>query len=172
MSPRPSLFCALLALASAPTLAQTAPAAASSWAAFKPLLGDWVADPSPDGATGGFSFVAELEGRVVVRKNHAEFAKSGERPAQRHLDLLVMFKEGETTRATFWDNEGHVIDYVVTVEGEKFTFVSRAAPDAPSFRLTYEPAKKGGLSVTFELAPPGTPAVFRPYLKGTAHRAP
>lgn len=167
---KPLVFAAALLVSTTQALAQPTPSPAPDWSAFKPLLGEWVADPGPDGATGGFTLALDLEGRVLVRKNHAEFAKTKERPASRHEDLLVAFKDGEATRATYWDNEGHVIEYVVTIDGEKFSFVSRAVAEQPQLRLTYEPAPKGKLSITFEIAPPGSGGAFRPYLKATAHR--
>lgn len=152
-------------------LALAQPAAPpADWSGFKPLLGEWVADPGPDGATGGFTLAADLGGRVLVRKNHADYPKAKDRPAFSHDDLLVLFKESEQTRATYWDNEGHHLEYAVTVEGAKFTFLSAALPGAPQFRLTYVVGEKGALSIAFDLAPPGSSGAFKPYIKATAHR--
>jgi len=162
----PLLFAALWS-----SLALAQPAAPpADWSAFKPLLGEWVADPGPDGATGGFTLAAELDGRVLARKNHADYPKTKDRPAFHHDDLLVMSKDGDQTRATYWDNEGHRIEYTVTAEGSKFTYVSLAQKGAPQFRLTYVVGDKGVLSMAFDLAPPDSNGAFKPYIKATAHR--
>src|SRR5215475_11743768 len=123
----------LVVAASATGMAQPAMPAAD-WSAWKPLVGEWVADATPDGATGGSTFTLELQNRVIVRKNFADYPKT----KQRHDDLMVMYQERGTTRADYWDNEGHVIHYVATASdgGKKLVFVSEAAPGQPRFRLT------------------------------------
>src|SRR6185312_5181994 len=116
-----AMVAALVAAASATVSAQPAPPAVD-WSAWQPLVGEWVADPTPDGATGGSSFALDLQKRVLVRKNVADYPKT----KQRHDDLMVVYQQGGATRADYWDNEGHVIHYVATVGdgGKRFTFVS------------------------------------------------
>jgi hypothetical protein len=78
---------------------------------------------------------------------------------------------GKRSRAIYFDNEDHVIQYTVTSskDDKSLTFLSDAVAVAPRFRLTY--TKKGkGLRITFENAPPGNPDAFRTYLEGSAHR--
>lgn len=106
---------------------------------------------------------------MLVRKNHADYPKSKDRPPFFHDDLMVIAREGEALRATYWDNEGHRIDYGVTVEGPKFTFVSDANK-GPQFRLTYVVGEKGRLNISFEIAPPGSNGAFKPYITATAHK--
>jgi hypothetical protein len=140
------------------------------WSAFKPLLAEWVADPGADGATGGFTLTPDLGGRVLVRKNVADYPKTKDRPAFRHEDLLVIFKEGPQLRATYWDNEGHRIEYAVAAEGPQFTFTSEPQKGAPQFRLTYVVGEKGALSIAFDIAAPDSNGAFKPYIKATAHK--
>jgi hypothetical protein len=54
-----------------------------SWDAWRFLLGDWVGegDGQPGQASsGGFSFAFDLQGKVLVRRNHAEYAATSDRP--------------------------------------------------------------------------------------------
>ena len=140
------------------------------WKAWGPLLGEWVADAEPDGGTGGFTLDPSVEGRVLVRKNRADYPASKDRPAAHHEDLMVVFHEGGATRADYFDNEGHVIHYKVTIGDGKAEFVSDKIAHAPRFRLTYLWPDAKALTLTFEVAPPESPDGFRPYIKGTLHR--
>ena len=160
------LFFAAILAASTTAVAQTP---AADWSAWNRLIGEWIAsDPLPGGATGGTTFALELQGRVLVRKNFADYGKG----KPRHEDLIVMYQDGATTRADYWDNEGHVIHYVATVEegGRRFRFLSDAGP-GPHYRLTYDVEgvhRTSGVTkqifVTFEFAPPDSPDAWRPYI--------
>ena len=157
------MLCSTVALAQA---AATQP----DWSAFKPLLGEWVADTGPDGSTGGFTFAVDLGGRALTRRNHADFPQTKDHPASHHEDMLVTFNDSGQLHATYWDNEGHRIEYDVTVEGKTFTYLSKAEKGSPQFRLTYVLGEKGALSIAFDTAPPDSNGAFKPYLKATAHR--
>ena len=87
---------------------------------------------------------------------------------------MVVYKDGSSTRADYWDNEGHVIRYIVTLSdgGKKFSFVSDAVSGQPRFRLTYTITGASTLALAFEIAPPATPGDFKPYIKATAHKKP
>jgi len=161
----------------APTTAPTpvaGPAATDPWAAFRPLLGEWVAEPSgqpgePSHATA--SFTLELGDQVLVRRNHVQLPpRAGEATGPVHEDLLVIAREGSGLRATYWDNEGHVIRYQVTGEAGATSFDSEPGP-GPRFRLGYRPLPEGRYSVTFSIAaPPG--GEFRLYQSGVMRRRP
>jgi hypothetical protein len=143
-----------------------------AWSAWTALAGEWVADVDPkEGATGAFSFVPELQGHVLVRHNFAQYP-SGHPRAGRHEDLMVVYHAGAATRADYYDSEGHVIHYAVSVEGQRFTFVSDLAAGQPRFRFTYVPTSPSTVALTFEVAPPGKPEAFAPYIRATAHRRP
>jgi hypothetical protein len=139
------------------------------WTPWQPLVGSWVGDPAADGAVGGFSFAPDLQARVLVRRNVADYAKT----KVHHEDLMVVYQDGPSTRADYWDNEGHVIHYVVTLAdgGKKFSFVSDAVSGKPRFRLTYTITGTSTLALAFEIAPPAT-GDFKPYIKATAHKKP
>jgi len=158
---------ALVVVASPLAFAQPAMPAAD-WSAWQPLVGHWVADASPDGAVGGFSFTPDLQKRVLVRKNVADYPKT----KLHHEDLMVVYQDAGATRADYWDNEGHVIHYVVTISdgGKKYTFVSEAQPGRPRFRFTYSMTGASTVALTFDIAPPG--GEFKQYIQATAHKKP
>ncbi len=152
---------------------QGSKAPADPWAAWAPLVGEWVGEGSgqPGSGPGGFSFEKALDGRVLVRKSFSEYPATQDRPAARHEDLMVVYHDGPATRADYWDNEGHVIRYEVSFPTPtSVVFVSAAAPGAPRFRLTYAWTEPGRVSIDFAIAAPGAPAEFRSYVSGSARR--
>jgi hypothetical protein len=141
---------------------------------FAPLLGEWVGEGAgtPGEAKGGFTFSYDLQKRVIVRRNYAEYPAAKDRPAFRHDDLMIYYSEatGGPFRADYYDNEGHVIRYAVTVSGGVVTCVSEPSPSAPRFRFTYTPAGPDVVKIKFEIAPPGKPEAFTPYIEASARR--
>ena len=137
------------------------------------LLGDWQAEGSgkPGEAIGAFSFNSSLQDRVVVRTNFAEYPATTQQSASRHDDLMVIFA-GESTglRADYYDSEGHVIRYAGSATPDSLTLTSDIVNGAPRFRLSYTLAASGSLKGSFEIAPPGKPDAFGPYLAWTARR--
>ena len=79
---------------------------------------------------------------------------------------------GATLRATYFDSEWHVIEYSADVskDGNTVVFLSEVEPSAPRFRLTYSRVAEDVVDVAFEIAPPGTPAAFKPYVSGRTRR--
>ncbi len=145
------------------------------WAQYRFLLGDWVADNGgkPELGTGDFSFKLDLNDNIMVRKNHAEYPATKDKPASKHDDLMIMYFTGRgPIRATYWDNEGHVINYSAALLPNMKTlqFLSDVTQDAPRFRLTYVPQDDGSLKISFDIAPPGSAEMFKTYLTGTAKK--
>ena len=162
----------------ASALAQNAakPVDHPAWTALAQLTGEWVGDGdgAPGQGSGAFRFTSELQGRVYVRKNFAEYPAAAGRAAFRHDDLLVVYRpeDGGAPRATYWDNEGHVIEYTVSVSEDRKTivFVSAAADKQPRFRFTYEFTGKSAMKIRFEIAPPGAPEKFQRYIEAGAKK--
>jgi hypothetical protein len=138
------------------------------------LLGEWQADGggTPGEASGGFTFAPSLQDQVVLRTNHAEYPAKDGKPASRHDDLLVLYaSDSGELHADYYDSEGHVIRYVgSTPSGGEIVLVSEASNGAPRFRLSYKVSADGSLAGRFEIAPPGKPDSFGPYLAWTARR--
>jgi hypothetical protein len=146
------------------------------WAPYRFLMGEWEGDGSgqPGKGTGGFSFAPDLQGKILVRRNRAEFPPSAGRPTAVHEDLMVVYRgeKGEGARAVYFDSEGHVIHYTPSAsdDGRTLTFLSEASPSSPRFRLTYRKEGEKSVHIKFEMAPPGQPEKFATYLEGKAHR--
>src|SRR5438132_13192855 len=87
----------------------------NDWEALQYLVGEWVGEGggSPDEGSGGFSFTSELQGQIVIRKNWAQYPATKDRPAFRHDDLMILYRQGDRVRAEYFDNERHVIRYAV-----------------------------------------------------------
>jgi len=139
------------------------------------LSGEWIGEGGgdPGQGIGGFTFNPDLQGKVIVRKNYAEYPATKDKPAFRHDDLMIIYKQpGDTMRAIYWDNEGHVINYTVEVspDSKSAVFVSLPSASTPGFRLTYKMKDEKNIGITFEIAPPGRPDKFSPYLEASAHR--
>jgi hypothetical protein len=151
-----------------------APAPSQSWGGWAFVLGEWVGEGGgdPGQSTGRFSFALDLDRRILVRKNHNEFPASAGRQAGVHDDLMIVYPEGNVTRAVYFDNEDHVIHYTLEPAGDakSLVLVSDQVAGAPRFRLVYSAAAGGTLKIKFEMAPPDKPDAFTTYLEGTARR--
>jgi hypothetical protein len=163
------LLCALSSLAQARAQASEP----YPYASVGFLMGDWIADGPAAAGSGHFEFTPDVQGNVVVRRNHAEYPSAGDRPVANHDDLMVIYREGGATRAIYFDNEGHVIRYAVEPAGTgAVTFLSEAVAGAPRYRLSYRKLPDGRVGGKFEVAPPGKAEEFKTYLEWTAKRKP
>jgi hypothetical protein len=147
----------------------TTPSAAAKFGPqWQLLAGEWTGEASAGG--GGYcAFRFELGGHILVRTNHAEITgRSGA-----HDDLMVISPgpgDGQA-QASYWDNEGHRIEYSGSwsADGGTLTFLSKPAP-GPQFRLTYKKVDAETLTVSFDMAPPGQAGAFKPYTSGRIRR--
>lgn len=175
---RTSRFLVFVAFAGLSLLSITGRAqdSTNTWASFEYLIGDWVGEGGgqPGQGTGGFRFLPDLQNHILVRKSYADYPATKDRPAFRHDDLIVVYKDSESSpaRAVYFDSEGHVIHYSVTVSTDHKTieFLSEASPSSPRYRLTYFMTGGDALSLKFEIAPPGKPDSFSTYLEAKAKR--
>ena len=148
-----------------------------TWAPVSFLLGEWIGEGGggPGQGSGGFSFTVDLQEKILVRKNHAEYPATKGRPAYSHSDLMIIYPQpgGNRLRGMYFDNEGHVIDYAVESAEDRSTvqFRSEATSSSPGFRLTYKKTGADTLALKFEIAPPGKPDGFATYIEATARRA-
>ncbi|HEX9120672.1 MAG TPA: hypothetical protein VF840_09055 [Terriglobales bacterium] len=146
------------------------------WLEWQPFLGAWegAGGGGPGQGSGSFTFTPELQGAVLVRHNYARYPATKDKPAYRHDDLMVIYPDASVkkTRADYWDNEGHVIHYVVefTDGAHKLVMVSEAGQTGPRYRLTYVKTGDNDLKLTFEIAPPEAPEKFKIYIEASAKR--
>lgn len=142
------------------------------WAQWHWLLGTWQgeSDGAPGQGTGTFSLQPDLDGFVLVRKSHTDFPATGQRPAFSHDDLMVVTSGSgdRPVRAAYYDNEGHTIEYGVTVADSTIVMTSVREENAPVFRLTYTDLGSKRIGVRFEMSMDGK--AYRTYTEGTCRR--
>ncbi len=149
---------------------------ADTWTALGSLVGNWTGEGTgdPGQGTGGFSFAWDLQCKILVRKNNADYPATKDRTAFSHQDLMIVYREPGTKlpKAVYFDNEGHVINYAVAIsqDARSIVFLSEPAPSSPRYRLTYTTAGKERVEITFEIAPPDKPDSFKSYIKAGARR--
>ena len=148
--------------------------AAAAWKGWEFLVGQWSGEGSgrPGQASGGFTFTYDLDSTVLVRKSHADYPSLKGRPAFTHSDVLTVYHEGKSAKAIYFDNEGHVIHYDVMIapDSSSWVFLSDVKAKEPRFKFVYTRAGDGQLAMSFEVAPPGHPDDFEPYVTSTATR--
>lgn len=146
------------------------------WADWDFLIGEWVSGESngvPGTASAGsFTVAPELGGKILVRKNHAEYPPANGRPAIVHDDLMIVYHEGSATKALYIDNEGHVIHYDVkfSADKKKLVMLSEKTASAPQYRLTYEGLQPGVVKLQFEIALPDKPEEFKKYVEAVVKK--
>ncbi len=145
------------------------------WGALRYLVGNWVGEGGggPGQGAGSFSFEPDVQGKVLVRRNHSEYPATKNRQAFAHDDLMIVYRESDESsegalRAIFFDNEQHVIHYNVTMFGDRIVLTSEAARRTPRYRFTYTRVSADALRIKFEIAPPGKD--FVTYIEAGAKR--
>ena len=171
-------ICQILAiLVCSCTLFAQQPTPSPNWDAWKFLIGKWVGEGTSDigQGLGYFTFESGLNGKVLVRKNRADYPAIKDRAAVSHEDLMIVFVDPATqqTRAFYTDSEGHVIQYAATFsnDGNTLTFLIDALSTSPRFRLTYIRTKPDQMALTFEIAPPGKPNQFQKLFDATVRKS-
>jgi hypothetical protein len=164
------LAVAAVLLAGLPVEAQNSAGKASpapsdtAWKKLEFLLGKWTGvageKDTPVGAgQGAFSFELQLDRKIIVRHNYAEYSS-----APRHDDLMVIYLDApnDTPRAIYFDSEGHVIRYNLAFPSrDRVVFESDGTQAGPRYRLSYW-LERESLNGKFEVATPGSE--YRTYL--------
>src|ERR1700676_105589 len=165
------LFAALAFAATA-----SRPADVPGLAALKFLEGKWVGEGSSEvGRGGGYaSFEQDLQGKAIVRRNHAEYPATQDRPVYRHDDLMVIYVDPSSKglRAFYTDNEGHVIQYAVSVSagGDTITFLADREAGAQQYRLTYSRLEEKKMTILLEARGANQDGQFQKVVEGRMQR--
>jgi hypothetical protein len=144
------------------------------WAKWKYLIGEWVGEGNgqPGKGEGSFTFTTDLDGKVLVRKNHTAFPKTNKTPATVHDDLLYVYPaSGDgSVEAIYFDNEGNSIKYKVSYTDNSIVMISDKSATSPRFRLSYIKIDDRTVNIIFEMAMPDSPDSFRTYLEVRANK--
>jgi hypothetical protein len=144
------------------------------WEKWKYLIGEWVGEGNgqPGQGEGSFSFQTDLDGKILVRKNHTVFPETAKYAAKVHDDLLYVYSASRdgSQEAIYFDNEGNTIKYNVSLTGNSIVMTSEKSSSSPRFRLSYIKIDDKSVNIIFEMAQPDAPEAFRTYLEGKAFK--
>jgi hypothetical protein len=146
-----------------------------NWDHWKFLLGEWVGEGGGNVAgqgSGESKFFLDLDNNILIRESFADFPATKNRPAYTHRDKMIIYQQASSTKAIYFDNEGHVINYEIKFSDDFNTiaFLSELIPGAPRFRLSYTKQKEDRIKLDFEFAPPNKPESFSLYLTAISKR--
>jgi len=147
---------------------------AKSWAKLSTLIGNWKGEGSGKPGEGGgfFSFNFDLDSNILIRKSQSTYQATKNTPSTTHSDLMIIYKDGDgvPSKAMYFDNENHVINYSITFPGAtEIVFTSDKIPGVPTFRLIYSVIDSSTLNVKFEISQDGEK--FLTYIEGKSYRA-
>src|ERR1039458_3606319 len=119
-------------------MVSTAVLAAEDWGPAQFLVGHWTGEGTgqPGNGSGAVSLPADLAGKVRVRKSFADYPAANGKPAFRHDDLTIVYRDESSheLQAIYFDSEGHMIRYTVTPLGRGVVFLSDGAANQVRYR--------------------------------------
>ena len=142
--------------------------AQDAFAALQFLVGNWEAEPTATVTVARTDFALDLQGKALVRHNHAEYPAANGKPPYTHDDLLVVYREVKpvATKGLYLDSDGYYARYTVTSSAPgQATFVSDVIPGFPRYRTSYAFLPDGRLSTSIEVSPAGKANAFAPFLQ-------
>ena len=168
-------FLLILLTAFSLTAQASAPAVPDPWLGVRFLVGSWESKTTGGiaqaKASAGYAFRLELREHILARHSRSGACNAPDDFDCQHSDLLYLYPNpnGGALQAIFFDNEGHVIHYDVTVpKAGTAVFLSDPAQPGPQYRLSYA-LVEGMMTGKFELRVPGQ-ADFMTYLEWSGKR--
>lgn len=149
---------------------------APNWDTWKFLQGKWVGEGYNETTQGsGYAtFEPDLQNKVWVRRNHAEYPGTNGSSAQVHDDLMIIYfdRSANHTRAFYTDSEGHVIHYTASVsaDGKQLVFLGDPSPSGPRYRLTYIITAPDRMTVELDMAQSTAPGTWQKIVAGKIHK--
>jgi len=155
-----------------PVLASVKP---DPWMGLRFLLGSWEAKTTGGvaqaQASAGYAFRQELRDHILARHSRSGACSAPDDFDCQHSDLLYIYPAatGQTFEAIYFDNEGHVLHYAVSIpKPGTAVFLSDPAQTGPQYRLSYN-FLDGVMSGQFEMKMPGQ-TDFTSYLEWSGKR--
>ncbi len=144
----------------------------STWNKWSWILGEWYGEGSgkPGQGEGVFTFAQNLDGKVLIRKSRSEYPATENKPYTIHEDLMIIYLDytGIPSKAIYFDNEGHTINYAITYAEKSIILTSEAIPSVPTFRLTYTLLTPETVNTKFEMSRDGQ--TFFTYIEGKSKK--
>jgi hypothetical protein len=141
-----------------------------TWEKWSWLIGKWEGEGSgrPGQGEGTFSFSFELDKKILIRKSHSEYPATDNKQKVVHDDLMIIYNDSteNPTRAIYFDNEGHTINYSITYPDKSIVMTSDKVQNAPIFRLTYSLLDQSNVNTKFEMSQDGEK--FMTYIEGNS----
>ncbi|QBO58520.1 hypothetical protein [Chryseobacterium salivictor] len=143
-----------------------------SWDQWNWLIGEWKGEGSGQPGQGGgtFSFAYNLDHNIIERKSHSEYSATADKPLVIHDDLMFIYRDfaGNPSKAIYFDNEGHTIQYSISYAGKSIVMTSDKIPNVPVFRLTYTLLDHESINTQFEMSQDGVQ--FMTYIEGKSKK--
>jgi len=144
-----------------------------TWDQWNWLTGEWVGEATGQPGIGGgtFSFKTDLDQNVLIRKSHSEYLATADKPKIIHNDLMIVYPDfsGIPSKAIYFDNEGHTINYSIGYSDKTIILTSDKIPNIPVFRLTYSLLDKETINTKFEMSQDGEK--FFTYIEGKSKKS-
>ena len=101
---------------------------------------------------------------------HSEYPAAPGKPDVIHDDLMIVYPDysGTPSKAIYFDNEGHTINYAITYADNTIVLTSDKIPNVPTFRLTYSLLPESVVNTKFEMSQDGTS--FSTYVEGKSKK--
>ena len=144
----------------------------ASWEKWTWLIGEFQGEGSGQPGQGGgtFSFAFDLDKNIIVRKSHSEYPATNNKPLIVHNDLMIVYPDytGNPSKAIYFDNENHTINYSITYQDKDIILTSNKIANVPVFRLTYTLLNDGLVNTKFEMSQDGEK--FMTYIEGKSKK--
>lgn len=142
-----------------------------AWEKWRSLIGSWAGEGSGQPGQGGgtFSFANDLDNKILIRKSHSEYPSPPGKVLV-HEDIMIIYSDSGNlpTRAIYFDNEGHTINYRIRYPEKEIILTSEASENNPVFRLVYSFPDSETCNTRFEISQDGVN--FTTYIEGKSKR--
>lgn len=144
----------------------------TTWDKWAWLMGKWKGEGSgqPGQGNGSFSFDFSLDKKIIERKSHSEYPATEKKPLIIHDDLMIVYLDftGSPSKAIYFDNEGHIINYTISYADKSIVMISDKITNVPIFRLTYTLLSSTTINTKFEMSQDGEK--FMTYIEGKSEK--